>query len=191
MPQSGTPTGERYRNLDTVEKVKALLYAGWTYEEIAAEVDVSVGTVCKIHKQLEAGTAYNPPEIYRNIRLLNKQVFNGPYKYEELSELFDTVEELPTLAVFPAESDALSLMELVEIASIAEDYYETVDDTMEAARQLADDVDRQVLLEHALEEQDTGAAPPSMNEVVSWHKVSIEEGRTMREAVKQKGEMLS
>lgn len=182
---------ELMTNLDKDDTIKALLWLGWVYKDIAAKLDVSTGKVAKHNKELKKGVAHTPGEIYQHVSNLNKQVFEGDYNFKELSNLLDTIDELPTITVFPTHSETnLSLIELVEIADLAEDYYEASEGTIQAARMLAKDIDRREILENAIEEKE-GSIPPSMSEILPWNKAQIDEGRTMSEAVKQKGELMS
>jgi hypothetical protein len=58
----------------TTESIAALLYLGWTHEEIAAATGVSKGTVQNRRDELEAGKLDTPPEAFNLVRSREHEV---------------------------------------------------------------------------------------------------------------------
>lgn len=62
------------KNCSTVECIAALLYLGWTHEEIAAATNVSKGTVQNRRIKVEGGNIQPPPEAFDLIRTREREV---------------------------------------------------------------------------------------------------------------------
>lgn len=58
----------------TTERVAALLYLGWTHEEIAAVTNISKGTVQNRRAEIEAGDLGPPPEAFNLVRRREREV---------------------------------------------------------------------------------------------------------------------
>lgn len=58
----------------TKERIAALLYLGWTHEEIAAATNVSKGTVRNRRIELEGGNLQPPPEAFDLIRTREREI---------------------------------------------------------------------------------------------------------------------
>lgn len=108
----------------TTERIAALLYLGWTHEEIAAATNVSKGTVQNRRTELEGGNLDPPPEAFTLVRTREREVHRAvresgmsPAAHGiEIADRMSAIADLATLDIGP--DGELSYEELVAFATL-------------------------------------------------------------------------
>lgn len=112
------------KNCSSGKCVAALLYLGWTHEEIAAATNVSKGTVQNRRIELEGGNLYPPPEAFDLIRPRERDVHRIARDSENspdavgtvIADRLEAIADLDVLDIGP--DGAISYEQLVAFATL-------------------------------------------------------------------------